>query len=151
MRRDLFFRCALVGLCIGILFVPGCGKKGDPIIPAQLRLPAAIGDLSAVSSPAGMILRWQAPFPLDQAGGFRILRSDTKAAEACPGCPQDYRILVQLPLGDGRLQRDGEKGIRYFDGSVRAGYFYSYRVTLCNTRGDCGEASNAAQGVYQKQ
>jgi hypothetical protein len=150
MRRNLFFRWVLAGLWIGILFVPGCGKKGDPIIPAQLRLPAAISDLSAVPSAEGMVLRWQAPFPVVPAGSFRILRSDTKAAEACPGCPQDYRTLVQLPLGDGRLQRDGERGIRYFDGSVRAGYFYSYRVTLCNPRGDCAEASNAAQGVYQK-
>jgi hypothetical protein len=150
MRRNPFFRCALVGFWIGILLVAGCGKKGDPIIASQLRLPAAIGDLRAVSSAEGMILRWQAPFPLDPAGSFRILRSETKAAEACPGCPQDYRTLVQLPLGDGRLQRDGEKGIRYFDGSVRAGYFYSYRVTLCNSRGDCAEASNAPQGVYQK-
>jgi len=148
MRRNRFFRWVLAGLWIGILFVPGCGKKGDPI-PPRVRLPAAIVDLSAASSAEGIILRWSMPFPLDGIGSFRILRSDTEAAKACPGCPQDHRTLVQLSVADGRLQRDGEKGMRYFDADVRVGRFYSYRVASCNPRGDCGEASNTAQRVHE--
>jgi hypothetical protein len=148
MRRSCVFRWALAGLWIGILFAAGCGKKGDPI-PPRVQLPAAIADLSAASSAEGMILRWSIPFPLDGIGSFRILRSDTEAAAACPGCPQDHRTLVQLSVADGRLQRDGGKGIRYFDADVRAGRFYSYRVASCNSRGDCGEASNTAQRVHE--
>lgn len=148
MRRNRFFRWVLAGLWIGILFVPGCGKKGDPILP-RVRLPAAIVDLSAASSAEGIILRWSMPFPLDGIGSFRILRSDTEAAKACPGCPQDHRTLVQLSVADGRLQRDGGKGMRYFDADVRAGRFYSYRVASCDLRGDCGEASNTAQRVHE--
>jgi hypothetical protein len=148
MRRNRFFRWVLAGLWIGILFVPGCGKKGDPV-PPRVRLPAAIADLSVASSAEGMILRWSIPFPLDGIGSFRILRSDTEAAKACPGCPQDHRTLVQLSKADGRLQREGGKGIRYFDADVRAGRFYSYRVASCDPRGNCGEASNTAQRVYE--
>jgi hypothetical protein len=148
MRRNRFFRWVLAGLWIGILFVPGCGKKGDPI-PPRMRLPAAISDLSAASSPEGIILRWSIPLPLDGIGSFRILRSDTEGAKACPGCPQDHRTLVQLSVADGRLQRDGEKGIRYIDPDVRAGRFYSYRAASCDPRGACGEASNTAQLVHE--
>jgi hypothetical protein len=148
MRRNRFFRWALAGLWIGILFVPGCGKKGDPI-PSRASLPAAIADLSAASSAEGIVLRWSIPAPPDGIGSFRILRSDMEAAKACPGCPQDHRTLVQLSKADGRLQRDGENGVRYFDADVRAGRFYSYRVAGCNPRGDCGEASNTAQRIHE--
>jgi hypothetical protein len=148
MRCYRFFRWALAGLWIGILFVPGCGKKGDPI-PPRVLLPAAITDLSTASSAEGIVLRWSIPFPLDGIGSFRILRSDAEAAKACPGCPQDHRTLVQLSVADGRLQREGGKGIRYFDPDVRPGRFYSYRVAGCNPRGDCGEASNTAQRVHE--
>jgi len=148
MMRNRFFRLALAGLWIGIIFVAGCGKKGDPI-PPRVRLPAAIADLSAASSAEGMILRWSIPFAQDGIGSFRILRSDAEAANACPGCPQDHRTLVQLSVADGRLQRDGGKGIRYFDADVRAGRFYSYRVAGCDPRGNCGEASNTAQRVHE--
>jgi len=148
MRRNRFLGWAFVGLCIGILFAAGCGKKGDPI-PTRARLPAAIADLSAASSAEGIILRWSILFPQGGIGSFRILRSDTEAADACPGCPQDHRTLVQLSVADGRLQREGAKGIRYFDADVRLGRFYSYRVASCDPRGNCGEASNTAQRVHE--
>lgn len=148
MRHNRFFRWAVAGLWIGILFVAGCGKMGDPI-PPRVQRPAAIADLSAVSSAEGMVLRWSIPIPQDGIRGFRILRSDTDGAKACPGCPQDHRMLVQLSVADGRLLRDGEKGIRYIDADVRPGRFYSYRVAGCDPRGDCGEASNTAQQVHQ--
>ena len=148
MRRNRFFCWALAGLWIGILLVAGCGKKGDPISP-RVPLPVAIADLSAASSAEGMILRWSIPFPPEGIGSFRILRSDTEAANACPGCPQVHRTLVQLSKADGRLQREGAKGIRYFDADVRAGRFYSYRVASCDPRGNCGEASNTAQRVHE--
>lgn len=148
MRRNRFFRRAFAGLCIGILFAAGCGKMGDPI-PTRARLPAAIADLGAASSAEGIILRWSIPFPQEGIVSFRILRSDTEAAKACPGCPQDHRTLVQLSIADGRLQREGGKGIRYFDAEVRPRRFYSYRVASCDSRGNCGEASNTAQLVHQ--
>jgi len=148
MRRNRFFCWALAGLWIGIILVAGCGKKGDPI-PPRVPLPVAIADLSAASSAEGMILRWSIPFPPEGIGSFRILRSDTEAANACPGCPQDHRTLVQLSKADGRLQRDGGSRVRYFDADVRAGRFYSYRVVSCDPRGNCGEASNTAQRVHQ--
>jgi hypothetical protein len=148
MMLNRFFRWVFVGLWIGIIFVAGCGKKGDPI-PPRVQLPAAIADLGAASLADGIVLRWSVPVPLERIGSFRILRSDTEAAKACPTCPQDHRMLVQLPVADSRLQRDGEKGIRYFDADVRPGRFYSYRVVVCDPRGNCGEASNTAQGVHE--
>ncbi len=42
MRRKLFFRWVLAVLSIGIIFVAGCGKKGDPIPPKAALLPSEI-------------------------------------------------------------------------------------------------------------
>jgi hypothetical protein len=148
MRRIRFFVWVLAGLLVGIMLVAGCGKKGDPI-PPQVKVPAAIADLSAASSTAGIILRWSLPVSVEGIGSFRILRSDSDAAQACPGCPQDHRTLVQLAVADGRIEREeGGKGIRYIDTAVKAGRFYSYRVVSCNPRGYCGEASNTVQMTY---
>lgn len=147
MRRSFYLR-VISGLAIGVLLLAGCGKKGDPI-PARMVIPPAIADLSAVSRGEGIVLRWSQPHPPGAIGSFRILRSEAAAADACPGCPQDHRTLVLLSKTDSRLQRDGET-IRYFDAAVRPGRFYSYRVAVCDSRGNCGEASNTAQRVHEK-
>lgn len=48
MMRNRFFRWALAGLWIGIIFVAGCGKKGDPI-PPKVALTAAVAELGVLS------------------------------------------------------------------------------------------------------
>lgn len=54
MRTNRFFRWALAGLWIGIIFLAGCGKKGDPIPPKAV-VPTAITELSGVSKAGRML------------------------------------------------------------------------------------------------
>jgi hypothetical protein len=150
MKRNRLFTCFLTGLMMVILIFAGCGKKDDPM-PPQIKLPT-IGDLSIASLREGIILGWSLAGPHDGIGGFKILRSETSQGnEACPGCPQDYRPFGSVPLGDGRMRREGAEGFRYVDADVREGSFYSYRIAVCNRTGYCGEPSNEAGMIHARR
>jgi len=143
--------CAILG---GFLFVAlavaGCGKKTNPI-PPRLILPPAIADLRADSIVEGILLRWSAPGPKGRIAHFRILRSEEAAAQACPGCPQDYRPLAMLKVADQALRREEGNGFQYLDTAVAAGHFYSYRISACDSHGHCGEPSAPAQRLREKR
>lgn len=138
---------ALLGLLSAALVFTGCGKKGDPI-PPRLSLPPAIADLKASAVAEGVSLGWSASGPVQRVDHFRIARSETAAAQACPGCPQEYRILDRLKLSEPRLKRSGEREFGFLDASVRDGYYYSYQVSACDSRGYCAEASVPA-GLFK--
>lgn len=150
MKNRCLIRGLLVGLLIVVLISPGCGKKGDPI-PSQVKLPQGSTDLSVDSVPEGMLLRWSLPGADARIDGFRILRSETVAAQACTGCPQNYQPLTMLKVIDDRLGREGQRGFRYVDMTVKEDHFYSYRVSACDSRGQCGEPSNPAQRIREKR
>jgi hypothetical protein len=150
MKNRILVRGLFIGLLIAVLISPGCGKKGDPI-PSQVKLPQRIADLSVESVPEGILLRWSLPGEDPRIDSFRILRSETAAAQACPGCPQDYRPLTMLKVIDDRLGREGKMGFRSVDMTVKADHFYSYRVSACDFRGQCGEPSNPAQRIREKR
>jgi len=154
MKNGWFMRGGLIGLVVAVLVFPGCGKKGDPIpFPVQVKsTQQRIADLSVASIPEGMLLRWSMPGTDTKTDGFRIFRSETAAAEACPGCPQDYRLLIMLQGGDQRLVRDGATGgFRYVDMTVKEDHFYSYQVSACDPRGQCVEPSKPAQQIREKR
>lgn len=146
MRLNGLFGKCIAGIFALLMIFTGCGKKGDPL-PPRARLPAAIADLKASAVPEGIVLNWSLTGPTD-GGGFRIIRSETAAGNACPGCPQDYRMLVTLAVADNRLGREGGGRFRYVDAAVAAGFFYSYRVAVRNNSGNYGEESNEA-GVFR--
>ncbi len=150
MKNRCFLRALLIGLLIVVLISPGCGKRGDPI-PSQVKLPPGSTDLSVDSVPEGMLLRWSLPGADARIDAFRILRSETVADKACPGCPQDYRPIIMLKVGDDRLEREGQMGFHYIDMNVKGGNFYSYRVSACDSRGQCGDPSNPAQRIREKR
>lgn len=147
MRHDAVWgRLAAAGL-LAILLSTGCGKKGDPL-PARLTFPV-VNDLAARSGAQGVVLTWTIPRQADEVGGFRILRSMTpRAADACPGCPQDHRPFRDVPLADARLTTEGRGSFRYLDADVRGGSYYSYRVAVCDGAGHCGDASNAGAVLH---
>jgi hypothetical protein len=147
MRRNRLLLGLLTGIIMLFPICVGCGKKVDPV-PPQIRLPI-IADLGTKSLPEGIALGWSLMDPADGSGGFKIFRSVTgEGSRACPGCPQEYHPFVTVPLSDDRLKREGEKGFRYVDADVRIGGFYSYRIAVCNRRGNCGEASNESGMIH---
>ena len=141
---------ALAALLLVAVTVAGCGKKADPISPQFIRIPAITG-LTADSVAEGMLLAWSAAGPIGWIDHFRILRGEAAADEVCPGCPQEYRPLATPKIADQKIRRGGEGVFRYLDGTVTAGRFYSYRVSACDSKGQCGEPSVPAQRLREKR
>jgi len=132
------------------LIMGGCGLKGNPV-PPQIMAPPPIADLKASSISQGVLLDWTVPTLVGNVASFKIVRSVTlDGSLACPGCPQEYQPLATASLTDANLSREGEKGFRYYDLTVRDGSYYSYRIQACSRSGQCSEASNEAGLVYQK-
>lgn len=150
MKRHLILCGVLGGFLFGVLLCAGCGMKTNPI-PPRLILPPPIADLTADSVAEGILLGWSMPGPIEGIDHFRILRGETAAEQACPGCPQEYRPLATPKVADQTLRRAGEKGFRYLDEAVTAGRFYSYRVSACDSQGHCGEPSAPAQRLREKR
>lgn len=147
MRRNPRFLRLWAGIFALPLIFAGCGLKGDPI-PPKIKLPAAIADLSVESSREGVSLAWSID-PLQRVGAFQLLRSaPVRGNEACPGCPQEYRPLRAIPLSDIGLRSEEGKKFYYVDGDVRPGYFYSYRIAVCDKSGRCGALSNEAGAIH---
>ncbi len=143
MRCNSRFLTFWTGLVALLLIYTGCGLKSDPI-PPKIKLPAAITDLSVESSREGILLAWSID-PREKIGTFRIFRTEpVPGIVACPGCPQDYRPLRTIPLTDAGLRSEEGKKFYYVDGDVRAGFFYSYRIAVCDRSEHCGAASNEA-------
>jgi hypothetical protein len=149
LRLRSISRCALAALLFVAMAAAGCGKKGDPI-PPRFALPPVIGGLTADLVAEGVLLGWSAAGPIGGIDHFRIVRSETSADQACPGCPQDYRPFATPKIADQALRRMGEGAFGYLDGSVTADRFYSYRISACDSRGHCGEPS-APAGLLKKQ
>ncbi|MCE5283166.1 MAG: hypothetical protein LLG93_13805 [Deltaproteobacteria bacterium] len=148
LRRGSSWPAAIV-LTVALIMV-GCGLRGDPK-PPQVKAPPPIADLKAVSNPEGILLSWTVTDLVKNVGSFKILRSMTlDGSLACPECPQDYQPFATASINDASLSREGEKGFKYFDATVRDGSYYSYRIQVCSLSGQCAEASNEAGLIYRK-
>jgi hypothetical protein len=147
MRLKPWFLWLWTGLFALLLICTGCGLKSDPI-PPKIKPPATIADLSVSSSREGVLLTWSLD-PLEKVGTFQLLRSDpVLGSEACPGCPQDYRPLRTIPVADTGMRSERERKFSYVDWDVRAGYFYSYKIMVCDRTGRCGAVSNEAGLIH---
>jgi hypothetical protein len=143
LSRRSIPRCALAALLFVAMAATGCGKKGDPV-PPRFISPPVIAGLAADSVAEGILLGWSAPGPIAGIDHFRIVRSEAIADQACPGCPQEYRPLATPKVNDPVLRHAREGTFGYLDSAVTAGRFYSYRISVCDSRGLCGELSPPA-------
>lgn len=126
----------------------GCGKKGDPL-PPDMVLPAGAHDLRVVREAESIRLSWVLPEKEKNLRRVVIQRSEFETVlDRCPECPQDYRIVADLQLGDPRLERTGGRETAYVDRDVRSGRLYMYRILVCNTGGACSDPSLPAELKY---
>jgi hypothetical protein len=129
----------------GVLY--GCGKKGDPR-PSGIAPPKAVSDLKVRLADYGVVLRWTVPDAKDGIQKYRIERSELRAKGAtCPDCPLEYAVVAEITSNDPKLAKEGANGVVYLDSGIKAGYFYSYRVIICDLSGVCSQASNIGEVV----
>jgi len=125
--------------------LPGCGKKGDPV-PPRVFLPPAVTDLKAVIDGDAVVLAWTMPDVDLHTAKVVVLRSELKVAgESCPGCPRQFVKIAQLYYGDRNLLKEEGKRVRYRDSALKSGRLYSYKVVICDDRGNCSAESNMAE------
>ena len=121
--------------------VAACGKKAPPR-PLHFVIPQ-VSDLKAVASVKAITLSWTLPDPKAEAARTRIFRSalQTEAGD-CPACPRQFELITELLP----VELKPENGLAKFtDYNVKSGFLYSYKLTLCNSAGICGEESNTSE------
>ena len=141
MRRFL-----AVGLIL-IAWAVACGKKSNPRAP-ELVLPRTITNLSARSTPGGIVLTWSRPTEdvdgrqLTDLASFVIFRKEI--SQSCPDCPVPYRQLTTVNVED-REKFVKQKQYRFDDSDVRPKAIYRYRVSSELIDGTLSAPSNEVE------
>ena len=131
-----------------VVFWLGCGKKANPV-PPEIKMPAAISDLSVKIAEGGVVLNWSVAGNNVDVAEFKIYRSELEIeGDSCPDCPRKYSLIADLFSKDPKLMREGERDISYHDPSVKAGCLYSYKVVTCDSSGYCSGGSTIAEIKY---
>ena len=130
-----------------VLFLSGCGKRGDPRAP-ELATPRVIENLRATSVPNGVALTWSRPTQyvdgseLKDLVGFAIFRKDI--SPTCVDCPAPYRPLTTVDIED-REKFVKQKQYRYVDEEAQQKMIYRYRVSSQLKDGSLSEPSNEVE------
>jgi len=130
-----------------VLFLSGCGKKGDPRAP-ELATPRVIENLRATSVPNGVALTWSRPTEyvdgsaLKDLVGFVIFRKEI--SPTCVDCPAPYRPLTTVDIED-REKFVKQKQYRYLDEEAQQKITYRYRVSSQLKDGSLSEPSNEVE------
>jgi hypothetical protein len=138
-------------LCIALLSLSACGKKGPPRAP-ELATPEPITDLKAEAQPKVITLTWSRPTryvdgkELRDLAGFVIFRKDV--ATSCPTCPVPYRELASVGVED-RERFVKKKRFAFADQELSRDRIYHYRVFSQLSDGSLSEPSNEAQAVLR--
>jgi hypothetical protein len=137
-------RIALRGLALTLLasafLTPACGRK-TPVRPPEFVAPAAITDLAATNTGAGIALGWRRP--RETADGRPLFDLDAFVVErALPGLPFALLSRVQVPDRD-RLRQ--QKRFAFVDTTTTLGEAYRYRVRSVTEDGYFSATSNVVE------
>lgn len=114
---------AVIAIAI-ILTVYGCGRKGPPVAPRQLAVPA-VNELKSLVEGNNVMLEWNVPETKEKKAprvtGFVIYQAKYPVAEdICENCPINYKPVAEVSAdsagkdGSIRYIRQLEKGFKYF-------------------------------------
>jgi hypothetical protein len=127
-----------------LLMSSACGRK-TPVRPPEFVAPAAVTDLTAANTSAGVAVSWERP--KQTADGQRLLDLDAFAVErALPGLPFGFLARIQIPDRD-RLRQ--QKRFTYVDEHTLLGEAYRYRVFAVTLDGYVSAPSNVVDVVRQ--
>ena len=125
----------------------GCGKKSDPRAP-ELATPKVITNLSATSSPSGVVLTWSRPTeyvdgkPIKDLTSFVIFRKEV--SPTCPDCLVPYHQITTVDVED-REKFVKQKQYRLVDDTAQPGQIYRYRISSQLSDGTLSEPSNEVE------
>ncbi len=116
-------RAVLFGVCLALLVLAGCGKKGPPVPPQAPQPPRAV-KLKILSDGPAIVLQWQVdPAGVRHVRSFQILEAASpQGAEKCRGCPLVFQRIGVVERGSGK------NGKYSFRTRVRPGFRYTFKI-----------------------
>ena len=135
-------------LLAGLLFMPGCGKKGPPTLPSPPK-PALIESPAVVYQPeTGVRLTWMVAGSTKDLTGFVLMRGDEKFGETqCRSCADFYQPLAKLDLEQASVPKEKNK-YQFVDETVESNWRYYYQIAPFYRNGATGQPVQISVDVY---
>lgn len=135
-------------ICFAIVVIlVGCGIKGNPSAPSFVKSSVeAVQNFKAISSPDGVILKWDVSKRDSSIDHMVIERSEVGSpGNECKDCPRTYEKIAEIGAGGKELPQNGDsyKNLSFIDKKVVKGKIYNYRLLICNRKNNCIEGSTA--------
>lgn len=139
----------LIAAVLGIsLFLSGCGKKGPPVPPRQVALPA-VKDLVSALEGDRVILTWTVPETREKKApfitGFVVHKAENPVQESeCKNCPVKYKAVAEIAAA-----QKGISGKMEYTGQLEKGYKYFFKVTAFSEEpASVSRDSNTVEIIY---
>jgi len=138
----------IAAVIVAGFFIAGCGKKGPPVPPRQVVLPA-VNDLVSVLEDDGVILTWTVPETKEKKGpfisGFVVHKAKNPVQESeCKNCPVKYKAVAEIMAGS-----EGKAGKMRYEGQLEKGFRYFFKVTAFSEGTASGSKdSNIVEFIY---
>ena len=140
----------IIAVLFLVLLIISCGKKGPPVPPQMLPLPA-VNDLDAKIVNDSLELNWtfktekNAPAP----DGFWVYRSKKPVADSknCVECPDFFEKVSDMATAFSLWGRK-ENRFNYLE-KLENGYVFRYKVIAYTDKGLTSEWSNTVEVVTE--
>lgn len=148
MNHKAVFVILIAAVIVAGFFIAGCGKKGPPVPPRQIVLPA-VNDLVSVLEDNRIILTWTVPEIKEKKGsfisGFVVHKAKNPVQESeCKNCPVKYMVVAEIMAGS-----EGKAGKMKYAGQLEKGFKYFFKVTAFSEGTASGSKdSNIVEFIY---
>lgn len=134
-------------LTTGLLFMPGCGKKGPPTLASPPKA-ALVEDPVVMYQPGtGVRLTWSVIGMTQNLAGFSLTRGDERFGETqCRACSDFYQPLANLDLEQASGAKEQNK-YQFVDATVESGWRYYYQIAPLYTNGAKGQVAQISVDV----
>lgn len=126
----------------------GCGKKGDPTPVEMKRLQQAV-TLKVEKTAGAVSVRWPNRPVSEPRSVFKVERRaiDPEATD-CRYCPKDFDAVAEIEAAGPFCKKEGDRECLYTDGQVKAGWQYSYQLSICDEAGRCEAYASTVSIIY---
>lgn len=147
VKYRIFYYCTL------LIFVMGCGLKGNPVIlSASPDYQQIVKNLVAVSADDGIVLKWDFYDKSGLISSINIEKSEVGSdGNECKDCPRTFERIGQITVKEPVPEDKRNKTFNFTDKKIERGKTYNYRLMLCDDGGLCREASGAETNFNGKK